>query len=460
MMSVIKHPCETPRAEIESRLHFVTEQARQCGADHAEAVQVINQSLSITVRKGALESVERDEASDLGLRVLLGHKQATVSVSEFSKATLQSMAERAVAMARLAPDDPYCGLIDQAELFDSQSVSQSIDLCDPTQISAEALLQRAIDLEAIGLGIDQRLEADAASTGYGYNEWHGLSTHGFAGFHNSSVHFQSARYLATGADGTKERDGEGRTKRYFADLPAIDLTAKLAAERTLNALDARKIDTQKSHVIFDPRVSKSLISLFLGAISGPSIARGSSFLKNALGQAVFADSISIMDDPWRVRGLGSSLFDDEGVATKPMALIDKGVLTTWLLNGPSARQLGLKSTGHATRSLASPPAVSSHNVTLVGGTASQAELMQQAGRGLIVTSMFGPSLNNDTGDWSAGASGFWFKGGERLYPVNEITVAGNLLDIFKRAVAGHDLEIKGTLDCPSLLVADLSLGGK
>ncbi len=213
-------------------------------------------------------------------------------------------------------------------------------------------------------------------------------------------------------------------------------------------------------MIFENRLATSLIGPLIGAISGPSIARGTSFLKDKLGQQVFAKGIRITDDPHKVRGLGSSPFDDEGVANRAWDLIDDGVLTTWLLNTSSARQLGLASTGHASRGLAGPAGVSTSNLTLQPGDKDQAALMRDAGRGVLITSMFGPSLNGNTGDWSVGCAGFWFEGGEIAYPVNEITVAGNLIDIYARLVPGSDLEIRGSANAPSILVDGLAIAGK
>jgi len=441
------------------RLEALLEAAKAAGADAAEAVFAESRALSVGVRKGALEAVERDETADLGLRVFVGRKQAVVSVSEFSQSTLDRTVERAVAMARLAPDDPYAGLADPALLWRGGDET-ALDLFDGSTIAAEDLQRRALAIEEAGLAVDPRLQSDAANTGYSQNCWHMMTSGGFRGQHHTSLFFQSGRFIATGNDGAMERDGEGRSTRHLADLPPLEEIARLAAERAVAALGARKLATQKAPVIFDRRIAKSLIGQFLGAISGTAIARGSSFLKNRLGEQLFSSSVSIVDDPLRVRGLGSCLFDDEGVAARRTALIDQGVLTTWLLNTASARQLGMTSTGHASRGLASPPGVGAHNITLSPGTQSFDDLLKDAGSGLIVTSMFGPSVNSDTGDWSAGASGFWFENGAVAYPVNEITVAGNLIDMYARLIPGSDLEIRGTLDTPSFLIDALSVGGK
>jgi PmbA protein len=213
-------------------------------------------------------------------------------------------------------------------------------------------------------------------------------------------------------------------------------------------------------VIFEARLAASLMGPLIGAISGPSVARGVSFLKDKLGQAIFAKGVAVVDDPHRPRGLGSSPFDDEGVVNQPMRLIDDGVLTTWLLNSSTARQLKLASTGHASRGLAGPPGVGPANLVLEAGTMDQAALMKAAGSGVLITSTFGPSLNSNTGDWSVGCSGHWFENGQIAYPVTEITVAGNLLDIYKRLVPGSDLEVRGSADSPSVLIDALAIAGK
>lgn len=442
------------------RLHDLIEAAKAEGADAAEAVFAESRSLSVGVRKGELEAVERDETADLGLRVFVGRKQAVVSVSEFSPETLKRLVERAVAMARLAPEDPYASLADPALTYRADPSEAGLQIYDDTTMAAAELQQRALAIEAVGLGVDARLQSDAASTGYAQNCWHMLTSDGFSGKHHTSLFFQSGRFIATDADGNMERDGEGRSVRFAGDLPTVEDTGKTAGERAIAALGARKIETQKAPVLFDRRIAKSLIGQFLGAISGTSIARGSSFLKTRLGEQLFDSSVQIVDDPLRVRGLGSCLFDDEGVAVKRTALIENGVLTTWMLNTAAARQLGMTSTGHASRGLAGPAGVGSHNITLSAGAQSVDDLLKGAGKGIIVTSMFGPSVNSDTGDWSAGASGFWFENGVIAYPVNEITVAGNLIDMYRRLVPASDLEIRGTMDTPSLFIDGLSVGGK
>ena len=257
-----------------------------------------------------------------------------------------------------------------------------------------------------------------------------------------------------------ERGGEGRSVRHQSDLPTPQAIGTEAGRRAVARLNPRKIDSRTAPVMFENRLAASLLGPLMGAISGASVARGVSFLKDKLGQPVFGDTIMITDDPLRLRGLGSAPFDDEGVATQRRALIDKGVLTTWLLNTASARQLGLSTTGHASRGLAGAPGTSAHNLTLEPGPNTPAELMGQAGEGLLVTDMFGPSLNANTGDWSVGVAGWWFERGALAYPVTEITVAGNLIDIYGRLVPASDLEIRGSSNAPSILIDGLAIAGR
>ena len=257
-----------------------------------------------------------------------------------------------------------------------------------------------------------------------------------------------------------ERGGEHRTLRHLSDMPSPESLGLEAGRRAVARVGARKIASQTLPVIFENRVATQVLSPLLGAISGPSIARGTSFLKDAMGEAVLPAHLSLIDDPFRPRGLGSTPFDDEGVEVVERALVDHGVITTWLMNTAAAAQLGLTSTGHASRGLAGPSGVSTHNLHLTPGETDLAGLMGQAGAGLLVTSMFGPSLNPNTGDWSAGVSGFFFEGGQITHPVSEVTVAGNLRALWMRMVAGSDLEFRSSFNSPSLLIDGVAVAGR
>jgi PmbA protein len=438
-------------------LNDVVAAALKAGADAAEAVGAERRSLSISVRNGELEEVEREESRDLGLRVFVGQRQASVSGSDISPEARAKLVERAVAMARLAPEDPYAGLADPARL--ARGPLPELDLFDASEPSAEILEERARVAEAAARAVPKVTNSDGASGAWSSSQWTMVTSAGFAGVHRASGFSISASAIAGDEDGM-ETGYDGRSTRWDADLPTPESLGSEAGRRAAARLGARKIASTTAPVIFENRLAGSLMSPLIGAISGPSIARGTSFLKDNMGEQVFAKGIYITDDPHRRRGLGSSPFDDEGVANQARDLIEDGVLTTWLLNSSSARQLGLSTTGHASRGLAGPPGVSTSNLTFRPGEKDRAGLMKDAGSGLLITSMFGPSLNANTGDWSVGCSGFWFEDGALAYPVTEITVAGNLLEVFRRVVPGSDLEIRGAANAPSLLVDGLAIAGR
>ena len=440
----------------EQLLHDVVARALRAGADAAEAVGAERRALSVASREGELEEVEREESRDLGLRVFVGRRQASVSGSDLSPRAVERLVERVTAMARLAPEDPYAGLAPDERLARGPLVD--LDLYDPAEPSPEALEEAARLADEAA-----RAHPGVTNTDGGGASWsavtHRLVTSGgFSGTYRGSVSYLGASAVA-GEGSAMERGGDGRSVRWRTDLPDPRLTGEEAGRRAVARLGARKIASTTAAVLFDDRNSMSLIGPLLGAISGPAVARGVSFLKDRLGERVFAPGVRLTDDPLRPRGLGSTAFDDEGVAVERRAIVDDGVLLTWLLNTSSARQLGLETTGHASRGGASPPGVSTHNLTVEAGTETPEALMRLAGRGLQVTSMFGPSLNANTGDWSAGVSGVWWEAGEPAYPVTEITVAGSLTDIYARLVPASDLELRGASNAPSIFVDALAIAG-
>lgn len=437
-------------------LHDVVGAALKAGADAAETVVAERRALSVTVRLGDLEEVEREESRDLGLRVFVGQRQAVVSGSDLSPTARAKLVERAVAMARLAPEDPYCGFAPKDRL--AKGPFPNLDLHDGTEPTAEHLEALSRDAEAAARAVKGVANSDGGSATWSDGAWRLVTSAGFQGVHQASSFSLYASAIA--GEGSKmETGGDGRTTRHAADLPTAESVGTEAGRRAVERLDARKIQSRTAPVIFENRLASSLLGPLVGAIAGPAVARGVSFLKDKLGQPLFSPGVNLTEDPHRVRGLGSAPFDDEGVATVARAIIDQGDLTTWLLNSASARQLGLQTTGHASRGLAGAPGVSTHNLTLQPGERSRAELMADAKDGLLVTSMFGPSLNSNTGDWSVGVSGFWFEGGEIAYPVTEITVAGNLIDLYARLIPGNDLELRGSTNAPSILIDGMAIAG-
>ncbi len=438
-------------------LNDMVASALRAGADAAEVAFAERASLSVAVRLGELEEVEREESRDIGVRVFIGARQATVSGSDVSTEGRAKLVERVVAMARLAPDDPYCGLASRELL--APAPHADLQLYDPTEPGAAALEARALAAEEAARVVEGVINSEGASASWSSSVWRLVTSDGFYGQHRGAAFGVSAQVIA-GDSSAMELGYEGRSARWNEDLPTPESIGAEAGRRAVAAVGGRKIASTTAPVIFENRLATSLLSPLIGAISGPSVARGVSFLKDHLGKPVFAKGVNITDDPHRLRGLGSSPFDDEGVANRLLSIIDDGVLTTWLLNSSSARQLGLQTTGHASRGLAGPPGVSTSNLTLLPGADDQATLMRQAGSGVLVTSMFGPSLNSNTGDWSVGCSGHWFENGEIAYPVTEITVAGNLLDIYARMIPGADLQIRGSANAPSILIDGLAIAGK
>jgi PmbA protein len=431
--------------------------ARAAGADAAEVAFSTRAALSVSVRMGELEEVEREESGDLGIRVLIGRRQASASGSDISKEGRAKLIERVTAMAALAAEDPYVGLPSEDRL--ARGGHADLDLYDPQEPEPEDLEAKAVETEDAMRTVAGVTNSNGASATWSTSSWRLATSQGFFGEHRGSVFSLSAQAIAGEGSGM-EQGYEGQAARWRSDLPEPEWIGAEAGRRAVASLGARKIDSTTAAVIFEARLAASLMGPLIGAISGPSVARGVSFLKDKLGQAIFAKGVAVVDDPHRPRGLGSSPFDDEGVVNQPMRLIDDGVLTTWLLNSSTARQLKLASTGHASRGLAGPPGVGPANLVLEAGTMDQAALMKAAGSGVLITSTFGPSLNSNTGDWSVGCSGHWFENGQLAYPVTEITVAGNLLDIYKRLVPGSDLEVRGSADSPSILIDALAIAGK
>ena len=445
---------KTPSPDILSDLVAA---ALKAGADAAEAVSAHRASLSVGVRNAGLEEVEREEARDLGLRVFIGRRQATVSASDLSDATRARLVERAVAMAKLAPEDPYASLAPQDRL--ARGPHADLDLFDPSERTAEALEAAAAEAEAAALAVSGVSKSEGGHASWSASEWRLVTSHGFDGRHRGSAFSLGVGVIAE-KDGAMERGGESRATRHLSDLPGAAEIGLKAGERAVARVGPRKIASTTAPVIFENRIATQVLSPLLGAISGPAIARGSSFLKDRLGQRVLPAGVDMIDDPFRLRGLGSTPFDDEGVAVERRNIVEDGVITTWLLNTAAAAQLGMASTGHASRGLAGPSGVSTHNLHLAPGEQDKASLMAEAGSGLLITSMFGPSLNANNGDWSAGVSGFWFEDGQIAYPVSEVTVAGNLIDLYARLARGSDLEFRGSFNSPSLMFDAVAVAGK
>ena len=429
--------------------------ARRAGADAADALLFESTSLSHGRRLGKTEKLERSEGQDLGLRVFIARQQAIVSSTDRSPQALAELVERAIGMARTVPEDSYSGIADPAEITHAWP---SLDMLDPVEPAAEVLIERARAAEEAALAVQGVTNSEGAEAGWGRSTIALAASNGFAGTYSGSRQGVSASVIA-GSGTRMERDYDFATAIYADDLRDPAAIGRSAGERAVKRLGAKKMPTCRCPVVFDPRVARGFISHLLGAISGPSIARGTSFLKDRLGERIFPEAITIIDDPHRHRGLRSKPFDGEGIANRRRAIIDEGVLTTWLLDLRSARQLGLKTTGHAARGTASPPSPAATNVWIEPGAMGPNELIADIESGFYVTEMMGMGVNGVTGDYSRGAAGFWIDKGEIAFPVSEMTVAGNLKDIFARLVAANDLEFKAGADSPTLRVDDLTVAG-
>jgi PmbA protein len=446
---------DTDGQDILNLLQDLIAKAKKAGADAADAVAIAGASLSHTRRLGKTEKLERSETQDLGLRVLIGKQQAMVSSSDRAPATLDALVERAVAMARAIPEDPFCGLADPDQITRDWP---GLDIFDPDEPSAETLIERARTAEEAALAVSGVTNSDGANAGWGRSRAALVASNGFVGTYAGSNHGVSASVIAGTGTGM-ETDYDFTSTVYGADLRNPAEIGRSAGERAVKRLGARKMTTGKLPVIFDPRVSRSFISHLLGGISGPSIARGTSFLKDKLGERLFPEAITLVEDPHRQRGLRSRPFDGEGIANRRRALIDKGVLTTWLLDLRSARQLKLTTTGHAARGTSSPPSPAATNVWIEPGAQTPEELYADVKSGFYVTELMGMGVNGVTGDYSRGAAGFWIEDGALAFPVSEMTVAGNLKDMFLRMVAANDLEFRTGADAPTLRIDDLTVAG-
>ncbi|MEP1329185.1 TldD/PmbA family protein [Pseudophaeobacter sp.] len=432
--------------------------AKRAGADAADAMAAEGRSLSIEVREGKLEHAERSEGTDLGLRVFIGQRQAQVSSSDSRPETLAAMAERAVAMAREAPEDPYTGLASADQLAQNWDLDV-LELCDPSDEPAPDALQRdALEAEAACQAIEGISQVQAAAAGYGHHAIYLATTNGFAGGYQRTGRSISCTGIAgTGAGMERDYDGDSRT--FQADLRSPDDIGRIAGDRAVARLDARRPQTGHYPVLFDERISSSLIGHLLAAANGAAIARGSSWLKDSLGQQILPEALSVIEDPHRPRISGSRPFDGEGLATRRRAIIQDGLLTGWTLDLASAKKLGLQSTGNAARGIGSVPSPSNWNIALTPGEQSRDDLISGMGTGLLVTSLIGSTINPNTGDYSRGASGYWIENGEIAYPVNECTIAGNLHEMLKGIIPANDARDYLSRVVPSLLVEGMTLAG-
>jgi PmbA protein len=445
----------TARANPQDILDRLLKAAKAAGADAADALFVESVASSVSYRMGKLEEVERAESADLGLRVFVGAKVAFVSSTDFSSDALNGLAPRAVAMARLAPEDGFAGLAPKDRL--AREIPD-LDLEDKNEPSADTLIERARGVEGAALAVKGITNSEGGGASYSRSAIALATSEGFSGRYAGTS--QGIGVAVLGGEGTAmERDYESASARHGSDLEGAEAVGRRAGERTIARLNPRKVKSQAVPIVYDPRVSMSIIGHFAGAISGASIARGVSFLKDKLGQQVFAKNIRIVDDPHRRRGLRSKPFDGEGVANKRYDLLDGGAITTWLLDCASARQLNLQTTGHAARGTGGPPSPSSTNLYMEAGEATPEALMSDIANGFYVTELIGMGVNGVTGDYSRGASGFWIENGKLSFPVSEVTIAGNLKDMFLNLTPANDLVFRYGSNAPTLRIEGMTVAG-
>ncbi|MCL2715007.1 MAG: metallopeptidase TldD-related protein [Alphaproteobacteria bacterium] len=434
----------------------LVEAARHAGADAADAIAVRGISQNVEVRQGRIEQSDRAEGDDVGLRVLVGRRQAVVSTNEISGEGVTRLAERAVAMARVAPEDPFLGLADPAVLAHELP---ELDLLDPVVPSTAELEERAQAAEAAALGVSGVTKSGGVSASAGIGGMVLVTSTGFHGAYLRSSHSLVASAISGEGTGM-ERDYDFTMALHAADLREPEEVGREAGMRAVRRGAPRKVDTCKVPVVFDPRVAGSLIGHLATAVSGASIARRTSFLKDRLGERLFGAGIRIVDDPLRRRGLRSQGFDAEGVRVRQLALVEDGVLRSWLLDCATARELGLATTGHAHRAVSSSPTPGPYNLHLEPGSATAAELMADIRQGFYVTDLIGTGVNGVTGDYSRGASGFWVENGTITFPVSEVTIAGHLFDIFRSMVPANDLVFRSSTNAPTVRVEGLTIGGR
>ncbi|MBY0321840.1 MAG: TldD/PmbA family protein [Reyranella sp.] len=447
-----KRPASAPDANL---LADLMKWAKAAGADSADALYVNGESISVAQRMGEREKLESSEGRDLGLRVFVGRRQAFVSSTDFAPAALRALAGRAVDMARAVPEDPVCGIAPEELLATSWP---DLDLNDKKRPSAKALLAMAAEAEDAARAVKGVTNSEGAEASWGRTSVMLAASNGFSGGYRRSGYSLSCAVL--GGQGTgMERDYEWSSAVHLEDLMAPSTVGRNAGKFVVRRLNPRKAKSARVPVIYDRRISGGLIGHLAGAINGRAVARGTSFLKDKMGEKIFADGIRILDNPHRKRGLGSRPFDAEGLPTKRYAVIDDGRLTTWLLDLAAARQLNLKPTGHAARGTSGPPSPTTSNFYLEKGKLSFDELLADIKSGLYITDLIGFGVNGVTGDYSRGASGFWIENGKLAWPVSGITVAGNLKDMFLNMTPASDLQFKSSTNAPTVRIEGLTIAG-
>ena len=429
------------------------------GASSVDCILSRSRGVSVTRRLGKDENIQRYEDFDTGLRVFVENKISSVSTNENSEEALKEVAKKAVEMAKIAPEDEYSSIASK-EILQQFPIPEniSIDSFDNIEPDLETIRQRASEVEDIALSVKGITNSDGADSSWGEAETLLMTSNGFFGSSKKSNHSVSVVVIAE-KDGKMERDYAYSSKVYGEDLKEPKKIGHEAARKTLARIGAKKPVTGQYPVIFDPRVSRSIAGHFVSAINGVSIARKTSFLKDSLKNKIASKYINLIDDPYLERGLGSRLFDSEGLGTSKHVLIKDGVLENWLLDLSSAKQLNLSPTANAKRGISGPPSPGITNLILLPGEVSPDKLISDVSNGFYVTDMIGSSVSIVTGDYSRGASGFWIKNGKLSSPITEATIAGNLKDMFMTLKPANDIDFSHTINCPTILIESMTIAG-
>jgi PmbA protein len=442
-----------PAAARDKAISLV-ELARKKGADAADAVYVGERSQGVSVRLGALEDVHRSEGEEIGLRVFIGQRNATIASSDLSNDAMATIVDRALAMAREAPEDKYAGLAPEDRLYHGKPAE--LDLDDGGDPDPGELKQRALHAEDAARAVDGVTNSNGSSASASASIFAIATSHGFSGSTRATGYSNSASVVAGEGSGM-QRDYAWHSARHLGDLESPDELGARAAARAVARLGPVSIKPGKMTVLFDPRVATTLLGHFIAAISGSAIARQSSFLLDALGMQVFSPGVTLHDDPFRKRGLRSRAFDGEGLPVEAMDIVRDGVLTTWLAESASARQLGIQPTGHAVRGVSGSPMAGPSNLHMAAGPRSREEMIAGVSEGILVTELIGQGVNGVTGDYSRGAAGFLITNGEIGPAVAEITIASNLKQMFATLEPASDLRFRRGVDAPTLLVPEMTV---
>jgi PmbA protein len=445
---------EIDSAPLLSRAAQLIDLARKAGADAADAVVVRSRSQSVSVRLGKVEETESSESDDFSLRVFVGKRVASVSANPGFD--LNALAERAVAMAKVSPEDPFACLADESRLARSYP---DLDLFDPTVVSADQLREAALEMEAAALAVDGVSNSSGSGASAGLGGLVLVTSHGFQGSYAGSRFGRSVSVIAGEGTGM-ERDYDFDSRLYFADLDDAAEIGRRAGERVVKRINPRQVPTGKNiAVVFDPRVARGFVGHIAGAINGASVARKTSFLRDKMGEQVLKSGLSITDDPLIVRGPSSRPFDGEGVLGERLVMIEDGVLKQWFLSTSSAREIGMETNGRGVRGGTSVTP-SSTNLALEPGDISPEELIRNVGNGFYVTELIGQGVNMITGEYSRGATGFWIENGELTFPVSEVTIASNLKEMFMRVTPANDIDREFSVAAPTLAIEGMTLAGR